>query len=158
MAVDARTAIPAAVRLFGIVDFYDNLIFAFVLIKIRCHIDGERCIAIVMLTRLLSVDIDLGFLIHALEVKFDYLIAGCFECLTILALASLEPSSAGARSTFACIGTFEDVPVVRQIHGLRRSIMCKLPAEVKQLLFGHSRCRHHCDDQHHCYQNLFHIC
>ena len=71
VAVDARTRVPAAVRLLRIVHLHNNLVEPFVLIKIRCHVNCERCIAIVMLTSLLSIDIDLCLLIDTLEVELD---------------------------------------------------------------------------------------
>ena len=165
VAVDAGTAVPAAVRLLGVVHLDDDLVsLLFVLIQILRHIDGERCIAIMMLPSQLAVHIDFGFLIYALEVEFDqgiihyqFSIIHC-KPFPVLALAGLEPSAASARSTLdlqsslltlgradasiarlslnrslARIGTFEDIPIVRQVHGLRRAIVGKLPAEVKQL-------------------------
>ena len=69
VAVDARTRVPATIRLFGIIHFYDNLIFALVFIKKLRHINGERRVAIVMLTSLLSIHKDLSLLIHTFEVE-----------------------------------------------------------------------------------------
>ena len=86
-----------------------------------------------MLPCLFTIHKDLSFLIHTLEVELHHLADGRFECLAIFALASLEPSAASSRSPMARIGSFEDVPVVRQVNGLRFPIMRKLPAEVKQL-------------------------
>ena len=70
MAIDTGTAVPAAVGLFTIVYLYDNLIFAFVLIKIRCYINGERRVAIVMLSGLDPIDEHFSFLIHTLKMQF----------------------------------------------------------------------------------------
>ena len=75
MAVDAGTAVPTTVRLFAIVHLHDNLVLAPVLIKIWCHINHKRCIAVVMLSSLLSVHKDFGLLIHALEVELDQFIS-----------------------------------------------------------------------------------
>ena len=156
MTVDAGTAVPAAVGLFGVIDFYDNLVFAFFLIKIRCYINGERGVAIVMLSSLLAIHIDLGLLINALEEELDEIAIRRLECLAVLALACLEPSSASSRCSLARIGPFEDVPVVRQVNSLRFPIVSKLPAEVKQLSLCLCRCRRHYYGQHHCNQFFLH--
>ena len=73
MAVDARSRVPTAVRLFAIVDLNQHLIIKFVLIQIRGHVDGKRRIAIGMLTCLLAIDEYFGLLVNTLEMEFDQL-------------------------------------------------------------------------------------
>ena len=142
VAVDARTRVPAAVWLLTVVHLHQHFILSLVFKQIRRHVNGERRIAIVMLPSLLSIDIDLGLLIHTFEVEFHHLIAGCSERLPILSLAGLEPASAGARCSLAGMRSFVDIPVVRQVHVYSLPILCKLPAEVKQLPLCLCWCTH----------------
>ena len=139
MAINARSTVPATVGLLAVVYLHHNLVcLLLILIQIFCHINGERRIAIMVLTGFLTINENFCFLIDSLEVHPDDFGIRRFECLPILALASLELSTARARSALARIWTFEDVPVMRQVNVFCLPVVSKLPAEVKQLLFCHS--------------------
>ncbi|GFI52922.1 hypothetical protein IMSAGC021_01231 [Muribaculaceae bacterium] len=68
VAVDAATAIPARVWLFGVVDTHSYHVFA-VSFEIRGEIIAERCVAVRTCAEFMSVDEDGG--VHVGSVKVD---------------------------------------------------------------------------------------
>ena len=130
MAVDARTRIPAAIGLLRVVDLHHHLVLRG---QIRGNIHRKRRVAIGMLSGLLSIHEHLSLLVDALEVQPHHLALGCNKFFAILALAAFKPAATRARSTLAGIWSRIDVPVVRQIHAHRLSVMCKRPTKVEQL-------------------------
>ena len=132
MTIDTRAAVPATVGLFRVVNLHHNLVILFlILVKIWSYIHGERCIAIVMLSGFLSINEYFGFLIHTLEMQFYQFALRGLECLAVFALASLEPSAASTSCSLSRIGTFEDIPIVRQIYTDGLTLVGKVPAVVK---------------------------
>ena len=96
VAVDAGTAVPTAVGLFGVIDLDQHLVRR-VLMQIGCDVDGEGGIAVGVLSGLLAVDEDLSLLIDTLEVESDDFAVGRLEHLPVFALAAGIPAAASAR-------------------------------------------------------------
>ena len=135
MAVDARTGIPTAVGLLAVVDYDLYLVLPFFLLKqIRCDVDGKGRVAVSMLPGLLSVHHDDCILVYPFEMELHHFCTGCCEVFLVFGFSCVIP--AAARSRDACLGirSSEDVPVMGQVHGGRRSVMGEQPAVVEELL------------------------
>ena len=101
-----------------------------------------------MLSGLLSVNEDFGFLIDTFEMELGNIGIGGLECLAILALTAFKPTTAGACGSLAGVWTFVDVPVVRQVYIGGLAVTSELPVIVKQQFVLCCCC--HGTTQHHC--------
>ena len=133
MAVDAGATVPAAVGLQAVVDAHHHLVQPLVLIQEWCDIDGERRVAIGMLSCLLTVDEDRGTLVDALEVEAHQLTLWRGKLLAILAHPAGIPAAAGARGSVLGVRSSVDVPVVGQVDTDGLAVLGEHPVIVEQL-------------------------
>ena len=99
MAVDATSRIPTAVRLVAIIDLHGDYIIAF-LINIRCKVVLECAVAIRTSTQLMTIDIDSGVHIHAIEsngISVILILGIDGEMLAIPSDATRQRTAAGTR-------------------------------------------------------------
>ena len=132
MAVDAGAGVPAAVGLQAVIDGDEDFVLPLVTVEVGGDIDGERGIAVAVLTDFLAVDEDLSPLIDAFEMELHKFAGRGLEGLAVLAGAALEPAASGAGGACGGVGGVVDIPVVGQTDTLGLSVTGKLPAVVEQ--------------------------
>ena len=133
MAVDARTRVPTAIGLLGVVHLHHDLVLS-LLQQVGGDIKGEGGVAVGMLSCLLSVNEHGGMLIDAFEMEFHHFTFGGLEAFAVFTLTGLEPATTCARRTSGGVGSGVDVPVVGKVNTDGLAVLRELPIGVEECL------------------------